>query len=113
MSDPILQQLFDLGEKMKNALESGEINTYYDLVGERGTLLDTLESYRHPSDVASNWKEMATALADQNDELMEAAETEQRRIRDAITRFEQVRSAQRSYLHPTGRSNILNENLRV
>lgn len=113
MSPSLLQNLLDVGEKMKNALEQGQVDTYLALLDDRGTLLDTLLIYRHPSEVDPNWAEMASALSLQNDALMDIALSQRQRMQDAINRIEQVRDANRSYLQTPGRSNILNENLRV
>lgn len=113
MASHLIQDLLSIGDQMKTCLENGDLDTFYDLVSERGTLLETLQSYRHPSEIDENWEERATVLSDQNAELMEAAETQRGRMKDAVTRLEQVKEAQRSYLRPGGRPNILNQNLRA
>ncbi len=113
MPSDLLQDLFHIGENMQASLADGEMDTFFDLVAERGTLLEILRSYRHPSDVDADWEEMAAALTDQDKMLLTAAELQRERMRDAVTRVEQVKEAQRSYLRPGARSTILNENLRV
>lgn len=110
---PLLQNLLDLGERMITALERGEMDTYFTLLDERGTLLDRILDYRHPSEIDPGWKAAAEALALQHEAIMEIAASNSRRMQDAITRIEQVKEAQRSYHRPVGRSNILNANLRV
>ncbi len=113
MSAPFLQNLLDLGDKLKDALEKGEMDTYFDVLDERGTLLDAILAYRHPSELDTDWKTTASALAHQNDALMEAAELQRRRMQNEMIRIEQVKEAQRSYAQLTAPPNILNENLRV
>lgn len=113
MAAEIFTNVLNVGEAMMTALENEDIDAYLALLQERGTLLDAILSYRHPSDIDVNWMESAEALSSQHAALIEAAEAQHRRMQDALTRLEQIKGAHRSYHQPIGQRTILNENLRV
>lgn len=98
---------------MRDALERSDIETFFEVLGERGTLLDSIFAHERPFDLGADWEEMASALSLQNHALREAAESQRERMQRAIVRIEQVKEAQRSYHQLNEPSGILNENLRV
>lgn len=113
MATNLLEDLLAVGEQMKKALDGGETDAYLELLEKRGTLLDAISAYPHPSEIDPNWKTTAAALSGQHDQLVEAAEAQCRRMQEALTRMKQVEGARRSYRQASGRRNILNENLRA
>lgn len=108
----LLEELLAAGRNMQSALEKGRIETYFDLLDERGRLLDQLSAYRHPSDVAQDWDRRAAELVAQNDALMRTAVAQRQRMQETLNRIGQVKAAQRSYRQAVARNTILDDNLR-
>ena len=109
----LLDDLFALGEKMHSALESERLDDYLELLTQRGTLLDILSGYEHPSQIDADWHSIAGRLAKQHELLMQAASEYEERMRDSLVRLERTKGAGRSYHAAPARKNILNENLRI
>lgn len=112
-SPGLIRDLYEVGENMRAALREDDTDRYLELIEERGTLLDKMRRYDHPSQIDENWRELADVLRTQQSELMEEALQQERRIQEALGRLEQLKSAGRSYQEVSPRRNILDKNLRV
>lgn len=113
MPSNLLHDLYELGEAMRIALDDEDLDTYVETLEQRGTLLDTIQQYGHPSEIAPDWRETARALAAQHEALMAAVTRQQERMQDSLARLTQLRGAQQSYIGTERRGRILNDDLRV
>ena len=112
MAAGLLHQIFDVGEKMRSALESDQIDEYLELLAQRGTLLDSLQGYKHPSQIEPEWQPICEAIAGQHELLTAALADCESRLQDELLKLGKTKGARRSYNPPQESRKILNEDLR-
>lgn len=102
-----------MGEKLSSALAEGDLDSYFDLLDERGTLLEGLNEYQHPSEIDPDWLEISEALQEQHYVLTIAVAERERQMQEALTELERFKGAARTYQRSEPRAQILNSDLRV
>lgn len=113
MAASLLQDIYRLGEEITSSLSNGDLDRYFELLDERGTLLDTLSRYKHPSEIDPDWENISRALKEQHHVIMDAVTECERRMQNTLTGMERFKDASRSYHQPEQRTQILNDDLRV
>lgn len=113
MEGSLLRDLFLMGERLASALVDGDLDSYFDLLDERGTLLDGLNAYQHPSDIDPDWQEISEALQEQHHVLTIAVAEREREMQEALAELERFKGAARTYQRSEPRAQILNSDLRV
>lgn len=113
MEDSLLRKIYRLGQSMAAVLDTGDLEHYFQLLDERGTLLDQLDGYRHPSDIDPDWQDIALALQEQHQVLTAAIAEQERRMQEELAGMQRYKGASRSYHRQEARPQILNDNLRV
>lgn len=93
----LLDALYGVGERMYEALAAEDLDTFFSLVHERGTLLDELRTYDHPADVDPRWEARAAALAEQHRVLSDAVAAHERRLGASLAAVERYHAAQQHY----------------
>ena len=108
----LLDQIYDLGEKMYGALSEEDLDHFFELTAERGTLLDSLSQYNKPADIDPRWEGKAKALTDQFERLSTAFAGQEQKMGHALETMGRFKMARSQYnQRPTGNC-ILNRNLR-
>lgn len=113
IEDSLLRKIYLLGQEMASVLQNGDLEHYFELLDERGTLLEELNGYQHPSEIDPNWQEIAAALKEQHEILTAALADQERKMQEELAGMQRYKGASRSYHRPEERSQILDENLRV
>lgn len=113
MEGSLLQSIHDVGEELSSALEKADLKHFLVLLEKRGTLLERMIEYEHPSEVDPDWRSLAPALITQHERLTAALDTEERRMQDMLAELERFKGASRSYQRTTPGSQILNKDLRI
>ncbi len=113
MKDSHLRQIYTLGQEMVSVLQNGDVDRYFELLEERGTLVEELNGYDRPSENDPDRSALEAALKEQHQVLLQAVADQERRMQEALAGMQRYRGAARSYQRPDERSQILNENLRV
>lgn len=111
MKDSLLRKIYDKGQEMASALQNDQVEPYFQLVEERGTLLEELDRYEHPSEIDPDWQEIATALQEQYQVLTTAIAAQERRMQEELAAVQRYKGASRSYQPSARPAQILNQNL--
>lgn len=113
-SEPtLLQRIYDVGERMQAALYNDDLDTFFQLTEQRGTLIDDLQAFTHPREIDPDWHDVADALEEQQVAINEALATQEQRLADALNNRERFKEARQQYHSSAPRSRILRQNLRV
>ncbi len=113
MEDSLLRRIYLLGHDMVSVLHKGDLELYFEMLEKRGTLLEELDLYKHPSEIDPDWQEIATALQEQHQVLTAALAEQEGRMQEELAGMHRYKGASRSYNQTAARPQILNENLRV
>lgn len=113
MDDSLLRNIYLIGQEMASALQQGNLEHYFELLDERGTLLEEILGYQHPSEIDPNWKDVASALQEQYEVLTTALAEQERKMQEELGGMQRYKGASRSYQQSEARPQILNDNLRV
>lgn len=111
-SSSLLQQLLDVGEAMRAALERNDVERFSSLVAERGALLEQLDAVGHPEEIDADWRTYRKALIEQHEQLQQAMQEALNRRTQALSQMKQHADAAREYNTPLSPAQLLNPNLR-
>ncbi len=106
-----LEALFAVGERMFAALEEGDLEQFFVLLEERGTLIDELPAYVDPAKNGADWSRWAQALDEQQQVLAHAAAAGHRRLGEALASMGRYKSARQQYQPRPRPGSILDQNL--
>lgn len=109
----VLESLFAVGERMQEALEAQDLELFFSLAEERGTVLDELKAYVRPAEAGPEWERLASALAEQQRALLAAAVAQEQRLGETLVELERFKSARQHYQQPAREGTILNGDLCV
>lgn len=107
----LLQKIFALGESMGTALDSEDLDQFFALTEERGTLLEGLNAYEHPAEICPDWQQLASALKEQHQRITGAIAAQERRLTEGLGSIEKYKGAQQSYSSPPPRNSILHQDV--
>ncbi|MFQ5572045.1 MAG: flagellar protein FliT [Rhodothermales bacterium] len=114
-SDPsysLLDRIYALGERLHAALEAGETDTFFELVLERGALVERLCALEPPDRMNEDLKPRMSMLVRQHREIGTALATLENHLTSSLDKLGQVKQAQAQYRqHHQQRPHILNKNL--
>ena len=110
-SPTLLDALYRLGEEMWLALNSDQIECFFELTNERGTLLDSLRQYENPAEVDPEWDRKAKALAEQYDKLSTALASQEQKMGETLGSFKRFARARSEYAQKPRSGRILNQNV--
>lgn len=109
----LLDDLYAIGENLASALINADMDRYFELVDKRGTLLESLSDYQHPSEIDPDWREMWTRLQEQHEFIMATLAAHEIQMQEALGEFERFKGASRTYQRSGPGRQILNSELRV
>lgn len=112
-SPNVLEALYGVGQQMQAALANDDLERFFALVAERGTLLESLKAYAHPADITPDWEQTAAALGEQYRMITEAMAAHEDRLGVALATQERYRDAHQRYHPPPASGTILNSDLSV
>jgi hypothetical protein len=104
----LLEAVYAVGQQMCSALHADDLETFFGLVQERGTLLEKLHRYAHPAEIDPNWERTAAALAQQQTLLNEALADQEQRMSEALHALERFKDARTVYAQRPARGVVLN-----
>lgn len=109
---PLLEQIYEVGERMRSALESEDVDSFYELVVDRGSLLDRLN--RHSDAVARSeaWNQISARLREQHVVLTTIMAQQEARLQKTLNSLNRFKDAQRSYTGKSPRGSILRDHVR-
>lgn len=113
MERSLLDDIYDIGENLASALINADLDRYFELVDKRGTLLECLGEYQHPSEIDADWREMWTRLQEQHEFIMATLAAHEMQMQEALGEFERFKGASRTYQRSNPRRQILDSELRV
>jgi len=113
MEGSLLQNILLRGEELSSALVSGDLENYFELLDQRGRLVDRLQEFQHPSEIDSDWRGVSEALRKQHQVLTYAFTERERQMQEELTELERFKEAARTYQIVEPRTQILNRDLRV
>lgn len=96
-SPSLLAKIYDLGERLCEALERDRIESAAALAQERDLLVERLEAFDHPSEVDPAWKQWRSKLAAQHAALTSALTTLDERTTDMRRQVETLSQAHEQY----------------
>ena len=111
MQPSLLHTIYALGDRMCAALESNDLDAFFGLLEERTVLIDQLATFDHPSEVDSNWADLAPALNQQQHRINRALGAQEQQVSEAIGAHYRFRNARQRYHERPAHSRFLNKNL--
>lgn len=93
----LFERIYQLGERLVDALEAERFESAAALVQERDLLVERLEAFQHPSDVDPSWHQWRDRFAAQHEALTAAFATHTERTTDQRRRVETLSHAHREY----------------
>lgn len=112
MSDDLLEKIYALGENMRVALESEDVEAFYTLVEERGALLDQLNACANPLERSDAWNQIAERMREQHRILTDALARQEMRLQNSLGSLNRYKGAQRSYAGIEPRGTILRNHVK-
>ncbi len=107
----LLRDLYATGEQMCGALKSNDLNTFFNLVQERETLITQLRGYAHASEVDPDWERYAALMKSQHHDLQQAMTERQQQMAQMLEGFVRFKEAKRSYAAHPRPEGILHEHV--
>ena len=96
-SESLFQHVYDLGERMCAALEADRTESFVALARQRALLVDRLQQYEHPREVAPDWEQWRDRLAEQHDALTAALAAQEQRLSHTVQHVGRLRTAHERY----------------
>lgn len=113
-SNDLFDAVYEIGQRMCAALDAGELELFFELVHERGTLLESIQNSVQPAEIdPEQRRRMGAALAEQQQQLVTAAAAQHRRLGEALVEIERFKSARQQYRQQPRGGRILSEHLSV
>ncbi len=109
MRSSLIQSIFDLGDRMHDALVNEDLDAFLLSLSERTALI---ESLHEAGDIPSTEREeIASLLVRQQQRLEDALTRQEARMSEALERLTTHRMARREYGRRPPRRRLLNKNL--
>ena len=107
----LLDGIHALGEQLRAALENGAVDTFVDLMNQRGALVERLSALAPPTWVAGEKDEQAARLKRQHATLLASATVHEQRLVDAQGVLKQIQQAKTQYSRRSAPARFLNKDL--
>ena len=107
----LLDGIYALGERLRAALEEGDVDAVVDLVDQRGVLVERLRALEPPAWGAGEGNERAALLRQQHEAIVTAATAQEQRLVAAQGVLRQVQQARVQYGGRLALPRFLNKNL--
>ena len=107
----LLDGIYALGEQLRAALENGAVDTFVDLMNQRGALVERLSALAPPTWVAGERDEQAARLKRQHDTILAAATVQEQHLVEAQGVLKQIQQAKTQYSRRSAPARFLNKDL--
>jgi phage shock protein A len=112
MADQLLERIYEIGNRMYEALQAGDTDAFYEQVHQRGELLNELSESPAPVEATPEWEQLAAALAEQHQMLDRAIADHERQLTEAMGALQRFKGARTLYGQGSPAAGILRENVR-
>ncbi len=109
----LLEQIYDLGERMCAALADGDVDGFQEAVQERGELLKRFGAARDAAQGTEAWEAVVARLREQHEELQVLTARYESRMQETLETMSRFKDARKSYAAPSSRGSILDSRLRI
>lgn len=96
-SSSIFRRIYELGERMREAIDAGRTESFIALARERKVVVDRLQKFETPRKISSDWKAWRNKLAEQHEVLTRAFKSYRQQMSSTIKHVDQLRTAHDRY----------------